>query len=417
MRWWWLVLLPVVLGGLTAVAAWQNWLWFRETGPGLAVGRPGAAETAPALVESAATARDLEARLLLLLQSDGSLTAWYRLADRTGVVQAEQAEERHAEDQIRYGQYLLEQRRSKEFRQWWQTFRAAWLDQAGLCLCSPRLTTAGVTADDSLRVHFMLARLLAQSVSIWPDQGRVSDLQRLSNHLLNNLAGGLPADSLAAVPTAGPVPDPGATPTPKPTATPTPAPDERLRLEVLRLASIDLFAVRELAALDPLWQAYAVDLLDLVLQGYLGDDLPLFAWAVRQDGSGIIPFAGNQPAIDTEEAMLTLLHLCEIGQAPPRSISWIKDQLLNQRAIYTQYHAAQGTALGNQECLPAYAMIARMARILQDDTLYRLAVERLLWHQATSTRSAALSALFRQEDSGQIMVWASDNTWALLALR
>jgi len=122
-------------------------------------------------------------------------------------------------------------------------------------------------------------------------------------------------------------------------------------------------------------------------------------------------------AIDTAETLRVVLHLCEVGHAPQRSLAWIRAQLFNQSALYASYHPGQGTPVDLKECLEAYAMTARIARITGDGLLYRAAVDRLLWHQATSQTSPALSAVFRQAEDGAYYVWAHDNLWALLALR
>jgi hypothetical protein len=62
-------------------------------------------------------------------------------------------------------------------------------------------------------------------------------------------------------------------------------------------------------------------------------------------------------------------------------------------------------------------MTARIARITGDGLLYRAAVDRLLWHQATSQTSPALSAVLRQAADGADYVGAHDNLWGLLARR
>jgi hypothetical protein len=187
-------------------------------------------------------------------------------------------------------------------------------------------------------------------------------------------------------------------------------------LSILRLASIDLYAMRQLALLDQRWQNLFDRSLVVAGGGYISDNLPLYALGYDTSQKGYLPFSGDAPAVDTEEALLTILHLTEIDRENPRSLSWIKDQIFNQKKVCVSYHVIQGQAFDETESIAGYAIIARIARIKGDRELYDAAIGLLLWHQATSQRSEALSALYRQDAEGLIQVRASDNTWALLAI-
>lgn len=405
----------------TAISAWQDWFWFAPRQAALSVPLPGASDEHTSAWSLRMDETDqIEARLLTLLGRDGQLLAWYRLPGRTGRPPGESAPYALAADQLRYGQYLLEQDRRKAFQEWWLYFRRQWLNDSGdvreRLFSLPADTDDGSSPAGWLRENLLLARILAQSCSLWPDQARLEDLHKLSALLLPVLADSGFTEQTAYVPVTAPVLDPGATPTPKPPVTPTPDPDREQALDVLRLASLDLFAMQALVLIDPAWQSILDTSRERVIAGYLNDALPLYAWAWQPSG-GYLPFAGSQPLIDTEEAMATILHLCEVGIIPQTSISWIRDQLYNHTVLYAAYHAGQGSAAVKQESHAVYAMVARIARIIQDEALYRAAVDRLLWHQATSRTSPALSAFFRETANDEIFVWAADNTWALLALR
>lgn len=418
----WIVLLAFLLAIalLISLSAWFDLFWFAPQ-TSFSKESPGAAtEDVKDYTLDQMTADQIETKMWQLLADDQKLVAWYRLPGQTENPPAEKSTVALAMDQLRYGQYLLEQRNQKRFKSWWTDFRSDWLDSSGICYGSlSRSDQAGWTgslSDDRLRANLHAARVLLLSCALWPDDARLSDLSRLSDLILQDLAGKTPTDDVAVVPKAKPIFDPGATPTPKPTVTPTPSPDESVKLSVLRLASIDLFAMKSLIQLDSSWQAVYDQNLQRVEEGFLGDDLPLFSYAYQPETDGYVPFDGSLPFIDTEEAILTILHLCEVGRVPQKSISWIRNQMYNEGAIYQSYHAGQGTAPEPVECLPAYAMIARIARIIKDEDLYRATTNRLLWHQATSQKSVALHAIFRTESDGSLFVYAKDNTWALLSI-
>ena len=317
-------------------------------------------------------------------------------------------------------------------KDWWRIFKATCLSENGVIGVLPDQSAeatgvAGIDAaspyqsDDFWRASFLAARLLAQSCTRWPDKDRLETLKWLSNLLLGRLDTAAAADALIAIPTPEPILDPGATPTPRSTVTPQAAPDHQTGMQVFRLASIDLFAIRQLVVLDSRWQAHYDHWMALIKGSQLEGVLPFHAWAVETETNAgpaqYVAFAGSSPVLETEEAVGVLLHLAEVGEIREDSIRWLKNQLYNQGIIYKYYHIVQGTPVGDEECLPAYAMMARMARILGDQALYDLSSDRLLWHQATNERSAALSALFRQSASELAVVFAQDNVMALLALR
>jgi len=405
---------------IMSMIAWLSG-WFAPAPVLVEVGLPGAAsgETAEFL-QNKSVADALHDRMVLLLTDDksGLLATRYRLAGRYGEPPAERSGQILAQDQLIYGTYLLEQGWQEDFQSWWSRFSGTFMTDHGLIRTMAGQDEQSLrSADDFWRVNLAALRLLAQSCTIWPSAGRAASLQKLSDELLSVYSQqGLSADFAAAVPTTAPTVDPAATPTPKPAATPS-VTEPGLSIRILRLATADLFILQNLAGLDERWQPVFEKYLAIVTRGYISDDLPLYALGYAEAQDAYVSFAGDVPSINTEEALLTILHLCEIGQENPRSISWLRKQLYNQRAIYESYHIAQGQPTSGQECVSGYAIIARIARIKGDQDLYDAAVRRLLWHQATSQTSQARSAVFRENPDGQIFIFARDNTLALLALR
>jgi hypothetical protein len=415
-----------ISGGTMAAAlilgliAWLSG-WFVPPPVLIEAGLPGSAlgESAE-FQQSKPVADDLHNRMVLLLKDDktGLLTTAYQLAGRYGEPPAKRSDQVLAQDQLLYGTYLLEQGWQEDFQTWWSSFDGVFIADNGLVK-----TRAGqdeqalLTDDDFWRVNLASLRLLAQSCTIWPSAGRSAAMQKLSDEVLAIYGQqGLSADYAATVPTPAPTVDPAATPTPKPTATPA-VTEPGMTIQVLRLATIDLFTMQSYAGLDERWQQIYEKYLTIVSQGYISDELPLYALGYEESQNAYVSFSGAVPSVNTEEALLTILRLCEIGQENPRSLNWLRKQLYNQRAIYESYHIAQGQPTSGLECVSGYAIVARIARINGDRDLYDAAIRRLLWHQATSLTSQARSAVFRENPEGLIFVYARDNTMALLALR
>ena len=377
-----------------------------------------ARQTAP-LIHAAAVADPIDQQIEQLLLDQDCYVAWYQQAGRLDKPPAQRSKVALASDQILYGSYLLEQLKMDAFQNWWTIFRKQWRNSDGSYQGALSLDplVAVNTNTDWLRINFSVARLLVQSVSVWPDSGRQDDLEELSQLLLAKLDQGVPVDQIAVIPTSRPILDPGATPTPKPSMTPTPGPDAETTLPVIRLASIDLYAMSLMTQIDSRWSVWTDYYRDLLMEGYLQDAVPLFAWAWQPQQEGYVPFQGSVPQIDTLEAVLTILHLCEVDACPEQSVNWLREQLFNQRILYQTYHPVQGIAVDKAECIASYAICARIARIIDDPYLYEAATDRLLWHQATSQTSDILGAIFRQKTDEPATVWAYDNFWALLALR
>jgi hypothetical protein len=415
-----LYLIPALLAAIVAAVllGWQ-FGWFAGPAAPVEIGRPGAAVgDAADLRVAKAEADALSARMIALLKNSatGMLADSYRLAGRFGKPEAVLATVGSAANQLRYGTYLMEQGWEEDFQTWYRDFAEIFFTSEGLVKSQASLAGLDASqADDFWRVNLAALRLLGQSCTLWPDLSRQAALRQLSDLLLAEAGQGLGPDFNATVPTVAPTPDPAATPTPKPTASPPAEPGKTL--PVLRLASLDLFTMQQLAQLDSRWQDLYNICLPLVKNGCISDDLPLYALGYSTAEQGYLNYSGITPAVDTEEALLTILHLCEVGEANPLSIHWLRDQLFNGDAIYETYHIAQGQATTDRECVAGYAIIARIARIQNDQDLYDAAVRRLLWHRATSQTSAALSAVFRTGDDGLVTVYAKDNTWTLLAMR
>ena len=350
-------------------------------------------------------------------QSTAALLSWIQLAGRTGNPGALEADTIQASDQLAYAVYLVEQKKKESYLSWQKSFETLFMSadlpaeyltrQEGIWQTGPQTWTAGL----------QYARVLLLAQANWPTQSGWLKLNALSRALLAPMtAAELPVDTLVAVPTQAAAPDPAATPTPKPAMTPAPAavPADQ---PVMTLAQMDLWTILQLVQIDPAWQAVYDQWLEIIQGGYLGDNLPLYALAVWPDQSGYLPYVGDQPSVDTQASIAVILHLCEVNQANPQSISWLRTQIYDNRALYTRYHIVQGQATTTEEAIGSYALTARIARIVKDSSFYAKAIDRLTWHLATSQKSLAYGTVFRQDAAGLIRVYAADNVWALLAMK
>jgi hypothetical protein len=397
----------------------SGWFDSKET-PDLDVVQPGSSRESvvPDLIyKNHELTTKLSDKMKISLGKNSGLLSWYQINIRGQAETSDSSDIFLASDQLRYGMWLIEQRQEKIFNSWLTNFQSIFF-RGGIMVESVNVTdgSEGNPDPSSLRDSLLFARLLITAYDIWPDEKLWHQINELSEDLLAYFPadGGLPLNFSAAIPTPAAVPDPAATPTPKPEISPTPEPMPIFQLT--ETASLDLLAIKLLTQVDPEWAGIYDKVLSRVKGSYISDLLPLYARAIWPDNRGYLLFPGDQPNIDAEASLTVLLHLCEVGEADERSIRWLSEQLFNNSAIFKTYHAAQGHAASDQECISAYAMAARIARITGDQPLYEKAVGRLAWHIATNPRSEALDLVFRQESEEQIRVYASDNVWALLAM-
>lgn len=381
----------------------------------------------------------LAARLRQNLSTGSGLIAWYVQENREFGVPSSRSTELVAETQILYGQWLAEQDDQSGFESWLSTFQRDFISPSGLVYSTrtSQPAAAGQLVDasqpdpdlahpegellpaDPATVSWpdtlCYLRTLAAAYDHWPTREIDSSIRQSANGLSESIGSSLASDSQTFIPTPAPTQDPGATPTPLPTATPTPDPARPLQ-PVIRLESLDLLTLAYLGQFDDRLAARYDEALAIAQGGLISATLPLYAASYSTETGGYVRFDDAAPVISLESALQTALHLAEVGHLDPRTLSWLKEHLLNDGALYESYHIVQGQATSPDESLTGYALTARMARIAGDQLLYDKAVERLAWHIATSQTSQVRDAVFRQSTDGTIRMLANDNVWALLAL-
>lgn len=375
---------------------------------------------------------DLAAILVQNLDAGFGLVDWYRQENREMVLPTDRSPVLSAENQILHGSWLAEQDRQAAFTAWQKMFETHFVTASGLVIAKRELNGLGQGSSPALLPAdpdagnwpetLKYLRVLAIANSRWPSREIQSTISRTVDSLAIALGEGLSSDSVALIPTPAPTMDPAATPTPLPTATPTPDPLIR-RESVIRLDSLDILALQYLGQQDARLESLSSEALDLVEGGLISDTLPLYAFSYAkpdngsaEEAGGYVRFSGEHPVIALQPALETALHLAEVGRLDPRTLNWLTEHLLNDGALYSAYHIAQGQAISSEESLVGYALTARIARIVGDRRLYDAAANRLQWHLATSQTSQVRGAVFRQTADGLVTMTAEDNLWALLAL-
>ncbi len=297
--------------------------------------------------------------------------------------------------------------------------RSTFVSQEGLVAAEALIDDAGKAArSEGFANAPTLAwlRLLAESYQLTGSSELLQELRISSDSFLARTGpdGLLPADTQIILYQQPPPRDPEATPTPKPSQEPTPA-IESIR-QVVRIADIDLYTMQLLQPLDERWQL-VLDRNHAVLKAAaLEGTVPLFQYAYDPAITDYIGFTGTQPLVETEAALRVLLHIYEAGGKLPQTLTYLRNRFYESSVLPEQIDRVTGAAASESECITGYALLARIARLTTDATLYERSATRLLWHTATNTRSEAYGAIFRTDPDNRIRVTARDNLLALLAL-
>ena len=180
----------------------------------------------------------------------------------------------------------------------------------------------------------------------------------------------------------------------------------------VEIAAINLKLIKTLEDNGLLPQGSYQKNLDLVLESQVSAELPLFAYAYAD---GIYVYSHNVPAaVDVEESIITMRHLAEVNALPEGSYSWLKNTLMNNGVIRSDYYYSQGVTNG-AEAANIYPDIMHIALCIDDQDLYERAATLIGMRVATYNNSPALSMVFRETD-GRFIFYARENIDICLAV-
>lgn len=184
----------------------------------------------------------------------------------------------------------------------------------------------------------------------------------------------------------------------------------------MKLCALDLRALEILAAADATYAPMFERAQQIVLEGKISAEVPLFALAYSGAQGEYIYFSGQETRADAVSSLRTMLHLSEVGALPRESLSWIREQIFNVGYIYTQYDIVTGTAASEVEATEAYGLILLIAAAEGDNDLYGRTLTRLSRSLATLDTSPARYMIFRKAGERRNLTTAADNLSVLLAM-
>ena len=144
-----------------------------------------------------------------------------------------------------------------------------------------------------------------------------------------------------------------------------------------------------------------------VKHGFLGDAFPLYAASYNWQSKTY----SNQN-LNTSEALETILHLSEIGEAKKVTVNWLKRQV-NNKTLYNIY-SVNGNVIDKNQSAGSYAVAAMIFATEKDPTMYRKAMN-LVWKYQVGDESSPIYGgigIKRQQ-----LAYSYNNLTALLAAK
>ncbi len=123
------------------------------------------------------------------------------------------------------------------------------------------------------------------------------------------------------------------------------------------------------------------DQLKILEDAYLGDDFPWYqTYYYYGDMNGYkagqySTLPESKGEVNSIDSLLVILHLAQIGEAQPASISWIKTHVHN-RTLYNNYYT-DGTPVEKNSAASSYAIAAMIASTIGDKDMYNDCVQDL----------------------------------------
>lgn len=175
----------------------------------------------------------------------------------------------------------------------------------------------------------------------------------------------------------------------------------------LTLCYGDFNALGELWAENWRFKKVYNNTLEKIKNGYISDEFPLYySWYNYESGQY------ERDDLNTSEALVTILHLSEIGEVKPETINWLKEKV-NNGTLYGRYTVEGKVSEGYEyESTAAYALAALIGKQVGDSELINNAVLNMEKMRINDSESEFYGAFGNLDGSG---IYSFDQCMALLA--
>ncbi len=177
--------------------------------------------------------------------------------------------------------------------------------------------------------------------------------------------------------------------------------------DFITLCYIDLKTVRLLEKYDQKWERVFETMLEILKNGYISDEFPVFAASYSYSANRYS--AGD---INMIEALLSVLNLASIGECPDTTIDYVKTTV--QNGCFYGLYESDGKPKNQIQSTAVYAICALIADELEDAQMLKACINKMNAFQVTDEQSKVYGAF---ADADTLKLYAFDNLMALLAYR
>lgn len=181
------------------------------------------------------------------------------------------------------------------------------------------------------------------------------------------------------------------------------------RSDITTLCYLDLYGLELLSKLDNRWQGVYNKSLEIINNGYIGNELPLY----KKFYDGNNESYDNEESVDTLLSILVILNKAEVNEDVSKSVSWLKTRLKKYGYISTSYNI-NTLEESKIESTSIYANLAQVAKVINDSEFYELCINKMKTFQVKNLESSIYGA-FGNTLTNE--VYSYDNLNVLLGFR
>lgn len=145
---------------------------------------------------------------------------------------------------------------------------------------------------------------------------------------------------------------------------------------------------------------------NILKDGYISDDFPFYYAQYSYKNNQYV----KKDTINVIESLLSILYLAEIGKQKQESIDYIKEAVTTG-TLYNSYDL-QGNPVDKSQSAASYAIVAMIAREIDDEDLYQKAIQIIHNFQITVPTSPIFGGI---GDPTTLEVFSYNNLMALLS--
>ncbi|WP_297639830.1 glycosyl hydrolase family 8 [uncultured Clostridium sp.] len=179
---------------------------------------------------------------------------------------------------------------------------------------------------------------------------------------------------------------------------------------IVTLSYIDIQALQYLSEIDSKWNKIYKKSQTVLNNGYISNEFPLY----KEEYNIETGKYDNLDYVNTLNTTIIVLNKLGAGENVEPTVNWFTKELKENGAIYAKYNIASGKSITDVQSTAVYANLIQIARITNNEELYKLALQKFYDFQVLNKDSGIYGAF---GNANTLSVYSFDNVNALLAFR